>query len=81
MNVSEMALTLYRVIRVGRTLTELKSLKLRRCITVCDRCIGIRIKQLSNFQTIDFKQNFEDKSKKIHLNLIKTFIICRCKML
>ena len=66
MNVSEMALTLYRVIRVGRTLTELKSLKLRRCIAVCDRnCIGIRIKQLSNFQTIDFKQNFEDKSEKI----------------
>ena len=65
MNASEMALTLYRVIRVGRTLTELKSLKLRRCIAVCDRnCIGIRIKQLSNFQTIDFRQNFEDKSKK-----------------
>jgi len=64
MNVSEMALTLYRVIRVGRTLTELKSLKLRRCIAVCDRNCSIRIKQLSNFETIDFKQNFEDKSKK-----------------
>ena len=25
---------------------------------------GIRIQQLSNFETIDFRQNFEDKSKK-----------------
>jgi len=54
MNVFEMTLALYRFIRVGQTLTESKSLKLRRCIAVYDRnCCGIRIKQLSNFETID----------------------------
>jgi len=80
MNVFEMTLALYRFIRVGRTLTESKSLKLRRCIAVYDRnCCGIRIKQLSNFETIDLKK-IEDKSKK-SLNVIKTFIICQYKML
>jgi len=65
MNVFEMTLALYRFIRVGRTLTESKSLKLRRCIAVYDRnCCGIRIKQLSNFETIDLKK-MKIKVKKI----------------
>ena len=60
MNVFEMTLALYRFIRVGRTLTESKSLKLRRCIAVYDRnCCGIRIKQLSNFETIDLKKKLK----------------------